>query len=189
MTDDVFRQRERAMEEEFFSRQNRALLERLRQKREHAEQRAALAEACGVSDPVLLDELMDFGITEATLTALSVVPLVAVAWADGRIEPGERRAITRAAGDFYAAEDTAAWKLLEHWLAEQPDPALFDTWAEYMKDLSPRLTPELREQLREKTVSRARDVAEASGGFLGTEPRVSKKEKTILHFVEAAFNA
>ena len=53
--------------------------------------REQLASATGFQDPELIDHLVDRGFEPTTLTALALVPMVFVAWADGTVTPSERR--------------------------------------------------------------------------------------------------
>src|SRR5437763_2479063 len=56
-----------------------------------------LRKASGMTDPALLDQLVALGMTGKTVAALSLVPLIWVAWADGVIQDNERTAILHAA--------------------------------------------------------------------------------------------
>ena len=89
--------RRNALEEEFFRRQDAALLAQRRTEEERRAARAALAAASHITDDALLDQLVALGINPNTLTALSLVQLVEVAWADGKVEDAEKQAILAAA--------------------------------------------------------------------------------------------
>ena len=51
----------------------------------------------GLTDPDLLNLLLELGIDSETLAALTLVPLVEMAWADGSISAHERVAVLEAA--------------------------------------------------------------------------------------------
>src|SRR5690242_6516966 len=72
--------RRRGLEEAFFAQHDAALLRRLREAGEAKAKREALAAASGITDDALLDRLVALGISSETLTALSLIPMVAVAW-------------------------------------------------------------------------------------------------------------
>jgi len=186
MEDDLFGERRRALEEEFFRKHNEALLGRMREEREHEHARAALGEVSGLTDPAVLEELLGLGLTAASLTALSLVPLVAVAWADGRLESQERDALLRAAADAGITEGSAARILLESWLVVEPEPGLLDVWIEYTRELRPLLSAVARDAIHEETMARARRIAEAAGGYLGLGAHTSAEERAILERVDAA---
>ena len=101
MEKNFFGDRRKGFEAEFFRRQEAALLQRLRDEEARRSARQALAAASHITDEVLLDQLAALGIKPETLVALSLVPLVEIAWADGTVQASERQAIletARAAG-------------------------------------------------------------------------------------------
>lgn len=186
MTDELFGERGRALEEEFFKRQNAELLAAMRAKLETERAKKELANTAGMTDEQVLARLLDAGVTPATLTAIAVVPLVAVAWADGKLEEVERNQVLRYARTLEIGAE--ATSLLTSWLVAEPEPALFDTWLEYVRNLLPRLDQPARDELKATTCMRAAAVAEAAAGEpYGVGRQVSPEEKQVLRRVEAAF--
>lgn len=186
MTDELFGERGRALEEEFFKRQNAELLAAMRAKLETERARKELAKTAGLTDEQVLARLLDAGVTQVTLTAMAVVPLVAVAWADGQLEEAERNQVLRSARSLQIGEE--ATSLLTGWLVEEPEPALFDTWMEYIRNLLPRLDQPARDELKAATCMRAAAVAEAAAGEpYGVGRQVSPEESQVLRRIEAAF--
>ena len=184
----LFDERRRALEEAFFRKQEARLQERLHEKHEHDAARDALASRCGISDAALLDRLVDLGIRAETVDALVLVPLAAVAWADGKIDPRERDAILRGADAAGIGKDSPSHALLEAWTHERPEPALLDAWRDYVHALGSSLSAEQVRHLAEQVLGKARAVAEAAGGFLGIAS-VSKREQAVLTELAAAFRA
>ena len=90
---DALKDRERSLEETFFGKVNAELLDKLRSDTERAASREGLARVSGIADAEVLDRLVELGISPETWTALSLVPLVEVAWANGEVEDKERRAV------------------------------------------------------------------------------------------------
>jgi hypothetical protein len=183
----ILRDREQALEEHFFARENEKLKERLRELRERDEAREALANLSGIRDTAVLDSLFDAGLRPQTWAALSIVPLVEVAWASGRVEPRERRAVLAAADAHGVAAGSPSHALLENWLARRPDGRLLAAWGEYIVALCAQLDPAHRRALRDEVLGRARAVAEAAGGFLGLGNKVSSEEKVVLDELAKAF--
>ena len=180
-------ERRKSLEEEFFARQNAELVGKLRVERERAETRALMAEASGIDDADALDRLIDQGVTPATVAALSLAPLVAVAWADRKLEDKERRAVLDGAAAAGVQVGTAAYELLEGWLNQPPPPSLMQTWSDYTRAIASGLTAEQRRELRETLVGRARKVGEAAGGgFAGMGSKLSDAEQATLRDIEAA---
>ena len=75
----ILRDREKALEEQFFAKHNEELKRKLREHREKAERREQLQAVAGVSDEATLDRLVESGITAETWAAVALVPLVVAA--------------------------------------------------------------------------------------------------------------
>jgi hypothetical protein len=182
-------ERGRALEEAFFQRQHEEQLAKLRLKQEETEAREALAEASGLHDPELLARLASLGIRAETLAALTLIPLVEVAWADGSIAAREREAILRGAEASAIEKGSPSYKLLEIWTHDRPAPELAASWRAYIRSLCAELSEEQRRHLEERILGRARAVADAAGGFLGLGDRVSAEEEAVLAKLAEAFGA
>jgi hypothetical protein len=187
MKSEGFSGRKREIEDKFFAERDQELLRALREKAAHRERKQALAEASGIADEELLDQLQQLDIGAETLAALSLVPLVAVAWADGSIDAKERDAVLSAAKEKGIGPEHPAHPLLQRWLEQPPDPALLTTWKEYVAVLSETLSEPAHETLKQDLLGRARSVAEAAGGLLGFGNCVSKSEQAVLDDLEQAF--
>lgn len=186
MSDEFLGDRKKALEESFFAKENERLKERLRAQRHKTEAKQALSEASGIRDDAMLDHLVALDIGPDTWTALSLVPLVEVAWADHALQARERQAILEAAADVTVTPGKPSYALLESWLAERPDGRLLDVWGEYVVGLCARLDESGRHQLREEIMGRARRVAAAAGGVLGWKS-VNEAEQAVLDRLERAF--
>jgi len=132
----------------------------------------------------VLEKLMELGVRAETLAALSVVPLVEVAWADGALDAKERRAIVERAA---IASDSTERALLEAWLDRRPDPKLLTAWTELVRAMSEQLGPDQATRLKTELLERARAVAAATGGLFGVGSKVSGPEAAMLATLEAAF--
>jgi len=150
------------MADRFFKERDKELLEKLKEEVAGEGSRDALAAASGISDASVLDSLIGSGIGPDTIASVSLIPLVAVAWADNKMEDKEREAILKAAAEAGIKTGSASYAILEKWLGEQP-------------------------QLKGSIVSRAESVAEAAGGFLGLGNKVSDSERGVLSKLESAF--
>src|SRR4029453_17407431 len=95
---EILRDRGRSLEDEFFRREDKRLMDRLKELTAAEATREALAKAVGITKPAILQELMELGIRAETVAALFTVPLVEVAWADGTLDAKERRAVVDQAG-------------------------------------------------------------------------------------------
>ncbi|HEY5657263.1 MAG TPA: hypothetical protein VIY27_05700 [Myxococcota bacterium] len=183
----ILADREKALEELFFEKENRKLIERMRAEEAHRAARRGLAELTGIQDQLLLEKLVQLGIEPGTWAAMALIPLVEVAWASGRVEKQERRAVLSAAEANGVAKGSASYQLLEQWLAERPDAAFLEAWGEYMVDLCAQLGEAERVALQQEVLGRARQVAEAAGGILGLGHKISEAEQRALDELEKAF--
>lgn len=183
----ILADRKRALEEQFFARQERELVERVRREAATKERRQALAEASGIRDPAVLDRLEALDLDGVTVVALGLVPLVEVAWADGTLHARERDAVLRAAEEAGVAVSTAAYVLLESWLKQPPGAELLEAWQEYAGALAATLDENERQAFRHDLVERARGVAAAAGGILGIG-KVSDAEEAVIAEMETALS-
>jgi len=164
------------LEEGYFARIERVLVERLRVQDDRRTARRSLARTSGL-DVGAIDFLLDVGIRAETLPAVDWIPLVEVAWADGTMDLPEKRVLLVAAEEDRFAFEHPAHCLLRSWIEKRPGPALFDAW-----ELHVSLTGRTRKQ-RERIRGRARSVARASGGLLGIG-KVSGAESEVLETIE-----
>src|SRR4026207_627327 len=88
--------REKAMEADYFRKENERLLEKLRQGAKLDDIAKALADKLKVDNQELLGRVRALGVTPAAAPALFLTPLVQVAWAEGLVGNPEREAVPRA---------------------------------------------------------------------------------------------
>ena len=187
MSDEVLGDRRRALEDEFFRKQDAKILAQLTEARERETTRESLTDASGIDDPKLLDTLIDHGVDASTFAALALVPLVEVGWADGKLDQTERTAILDAARQNGVTDDSTAMRLLQNWLDSPSAPSLLRGWVQYVQTLCTEFSKDERQRLRKDVLGRAQSVAEAAGGFLGIGT-VSAEEKEVLRLLETAFD-
>ena len=166
---------------------NRELLEKVKQDLDATTQRAALKEATGIAEDDMLDRLIGTGVRAESLAAMTLAPLVLVAWADGSIDTKEHEAIASAAEKAGIKAGTMAYQLLQGWLAEKPDELLTESWTEYTKAMCEKLQAGDKVKLSEQVLGRCKSVAESAGGFLGLGT-ISAKEQAVLDVLAAAFD-
>jgi len=147
-----------------------------------------LGRPLGVDDEELIGRLIELKISPETAAAMMLVPLVEVAWADGDLADKERTAVLDAAAQEGITRGTPAHAQLSQWLRRRPGPELFEAWSDYIAELTDDLTESERHTLHEICMGRARQVAEAAGGFLGLA-KISAKEVEMLDRLDSAFHA
>lgn len=184
---DSLHERGKAMENSFFLQQDKELLEKLRAEMDAADKRDALAKASGLTDEGALNALIDNNVSPENVTALSLVPLVAVAWADKKMEDAEVSAILSAASEAGVNEGSASYQLLESWLRKQPGSELLEAWKSYVNALKSTLESAAFSQLGNSIMSRAENVANSAGGFLGLG-KTSDVERQVLDDLNKVFS-
>lgn len=187
MTIDVREEGRRALEEEFFARLNFELKEKLLAQMTRKEAVRELSRASGIKNEKVLEILLDAQITAGTLQALSLVPLVRVAWADGRLQPKEQEAIMKAAADQGIDPNHPGYDALKSWLKEAPSDILFNTWRHYVRELGMTMDKEDFAQVRAEVIWRAEQVALSVGGLLGLGNKISPSERAELDKIDEAF--
>ena len=188
MSKDILRDRESALEYEFFHKVDVQLWSKLKENLKLQEQEKALADATGIADESVLHELVELGINNDTLFAFSLFPLIWVAWADGEIQPQERKAILEAAHSTGHGRDTASHHLIDTWLDHEPSEAIHQAWKDYVHAICEAATPELKATLKQNALKRSRKVAQAAGGILGLH-KISREEEAVLKEIEATFDS
>ncbi len=179
--------RAKALEDQFFEKENQKKLEAMRAKETAKATREELRKASGMTDDAVLDKLIALDLKTNTIAALSLVPLIEVAWADGEIQDNERNAILQGAHGKGLEAGSDGYELLQNWLKRKPTPNLFDAWQAYIKALSGQLNDEQKKLLKNQIVGFAKMVAASAGGILGFG-KVSASEEKVLHRIENAFH-
>lgn len=183
---DELNSRGESLAESFFAQRDKELLEKLKQELASADDRSSLKAASGIEDEAVLQGLVDQGITPESLTAVSLIPLVAVAWADREMADAEKQAILKAAVDAGVTAESTAYNVVAGWLEDRPSGDLLEAWKSYVASIKDKLDPSATSQLKHSVMTRSKEVARAAGGYLGLS-KISAAEQTVIDDLEAAF--
>ena len=184
---DIIAERGRSLEEDYFRKKDRELVEKLRRSAEGVQAREALARIAGVSDPAVLQELHDLGFTPETIGLLPLIPSIQVAWAEGGVSKAERDLIVSLARKRGVEAGSAADRQLEQWLTTRPPDSVFTGAGRLIRAVldtgaSPgNLTADDLVQFSEQ-------VAQASGGVFGIGS-ISREERALLDQIAADLKA
>jgi hypothetical protein len=131
----------------------------------------------------------DFHSDATLLSALSLAPLVAVAWAEAGLDDVEADMVRSWAEESGLTRGDAGYALLEHWLSGPPYPELMACWREqYVGRLSRSLSREAQRELKHHILSRATALVEATGAFSGVGQSPSPNELVVIRDIERAFS-
>jgi hypothetical protein len=182
MSDKILGERRQALEDSFFAKRDQKLMEELKQQIKLEN----LGCVCGITDPEVLEALVKANIGAETLAALTLVPLIAVAWADGKLASEERDAICSATESAGIESNSVCRQLLDSWLAEAPGPELVEAWKGYIQALSASASSAAVDTLRDDVLEHTHKIATAAGGVLGLGT-ISKSEQAVIDDLVSAF--
>lgn len=171
--------REHALENEYFHRKDRELIERLREEGRQQSERHDLENQLGTHDTAFLEQLQAAGFTPGNLALLHLIPLVEVAWAEGDVTRRERELILALAARRGVTTDRPAYTQLVGWLDEKPDDTFFETTYEAIRKMLALEDETSRHAAQLDLESWSTKIAEATGGILGMVP-ISKDERECL---------
>jgi DnaJ-domain-containing protein 1 len=152
------------------------------------ETKESLSEVSGIKNEHILQKMVELNVRPETLTSLSLIPLVEVAWADGSVDDKEKESVLSCVEKMGFSKGSADHEILSQWMTHRPSKELMDAWIHYIQGLCEKLTSEEKNELKKELIINTRSVAMASGGFLGLGNKISKSESAILDQLENAFN-
>ena len=188
MGDDQLAKRGKALEDEYFHRKEKELIEKLRKKSAAHSQIKELSEATGIPDEDVLRTLQELGYAPDTVAVLHLVPLIQVAWADRKVTPQEREMILEASSLHGVAGGSAAYLQLTDWLDNRPSDEFFEQTLRIIGTIL-QTNPEAQGMSGSDVLADSIRVAEASGGILGFGNKISDEERAMLQRIANAVGA
>jgi hypothetical protein len=177
--DNPLAERGRALEDDYFRKKDRELIDKMRQASAAEVARQELSAKSGVQDPQMLQELQALGFTSETVALLPLVPLVQMAWAEGGVSDGERKLILQLARTRGIEEGSAADRQLAAWLSSRPDPQVFSNAFRLIRATLESAPPGVVPLTADDLVKYCEQIAAASGGMFGIN-RISSEERALL---------
>ena len=176
---DFLDDRRRSLEEDYFRRKDRELVEKMRNAAAADRAQSEMSAKTGLNDPALLKELDTLGFTPETISVLPLVPIVEMAWAEGGITPAERTLLVKLARDRGIAEGSPADRQLSELMARQPSPDVFARATRLIRAMLDTGSSEGGTMSAEDLIKYSESIAAASGGILGIG-RISAEERATL---------
>lgn len=181
---DALGERGRSLEDEYFWKKDRELIERLQREAADARVREGLERASGLRAPEAIQELHDLGFTPETATLLPIVPVLQVAWAEGGIRAAERDLLVAFARSRGVEAGSAADRQLTAWMTTRPPEAVFTGAGRLIRAMLESGTAQSGNLTAEGLVAYCERIAASSGGVFGLG-RISAEERTLLSRVAA----
>lgn len=178
-TQDSLHDRGRALEDEYFRKKDRELIEKIRRKAAADESQRAMGEATGISDPEILRELHELGFSPETLSLLPLVPVIEVAWAEGGITPRERDLIETFATRRGIVPGSPADAQLMDWLANRPSDEILTGARRLIQALLSSGSAVVANLTADDLVGYCESVAAASGGIFDLG-KITVEERALL---------
>ncbi len=175
-------------EDDYFRKQDRELIERMRQAAAADQAQRALREKSGVQDPELLREFAQLGFSAETVGLLPLVPILQVAWADAGITPAERALIVEVARSRGIADGSAADRQLSEWLTRRPAPDVFSRAGRLISAMLTAHDGTAEGWSSDDLLQQCERIAAASGGILGVG-KVSATERAAIEQVQSALRS
>ena len=173
---DIIHERGRSLEDDYFRKKDRELVEKLQRAAAAETARADISKATGLSDPALADELLALGFTGETVALLPIVPIVQVAWAEGGVSAAERDLIVKFARGRGIAAGSAADTQLSAWMSARPSEEVFTRAGRLIRAMLDSGGAGLN---ADDLVAYCENIASASGGVFGIG-KISGEERALL---------
>jgi hypothetical protein len=178
----------KTLEDLFFLKKDKILIDKLRHLEKMKETTQSLSEVTGIKDEDVLQKLVELNIRPEIAASIALLPLIEVAWADGKVDEKEKAAVLEAASDSFVSKKSPDFTLLEQWLKHKPGPKIMDAWGHYIEGLCGELTAHQKKTLKSDLIGHAKKIAKAAGGFLGLGKKISDAEQQVIEKLESAFD-
>lgn len=175
------------LDDHFFEKEDKKLIEHLKAMKKLKETKEALSSVSGIKNENIINKLFELNVRPETLASLSLVPLVEVAWADGNVDDNEKAAVLASAEKMGFTKGSADYDILAQWMTHKPSKDLLDAWIVYIKGLCEKLSASEKTELKKELVDNTKNIAMASGGFIGLGNKISKSEADMISRLEKAF--
>lgn len=176
-------------EEKYFQQREMERREQLRREKElvalQQEERQNIASNLNTSDEIAAEALA-LGFDAETARVLPLMPLIQVAWADGSVSGAEERSVTELAESRGIEEGSAAHQFLKRLLLECPSDLFFERVNRVLMNM---VASDPDSWVKKSIPELCREVAEASGGFLGVfGSKISEEEQNLIDDLVAQFD-
>lgn len=168
-----------ANEKLYFAATEAARRQELRAELDEAARRLRkTAAALGTDDAAIVARIHALGFAGDMARVFDLLPLVHVAWADGKVQRGERAVILELCEARGIVPGMRSFMLVESLLEERPSDEFLEETLALVRQLA-----EARGESSSDLIDLCLRVADASGGLLGLGERVSEQERALMQHV------
>ena len=146
------------------------------------EEKEGIAENLSTSDEVAT-EALELGFDRHTAIVLPLVPLLEVAWADGKIQDSEREKISEIVKSKNI-NDASALEFLDMMLETRPSALFFERVNRVVKHI---IAEDPNNEATGDILAQCRAVASAAGGFWGLSNPIGSEEQEALDELASLF--
>lgn len=134
--------------------------------------------------------LAELKIPRENYRLVMLLPMVYVAWADGRMQSAERELILQIAADRGLLENGGR-ETLDQWLSVAPSTARLRTDLAILNELCSshsKTDDDFDADCSQLLIAYCQDVADAAGGMLGLKPSRNESEQAALKMIANALD-
>jgi hypothetical protein len=134
--------------------------------------------------------LAELKIPRENYRLVMLLPMVYVAWADGRVQSAERKLILQIAADRSLLENGGR-ETLDQWLSVAPSTARLRTDLAILNELCnshSKTDSDFDADCLQLLIAYCQDVADAAGGMLGLTPARHESEEAALKMIATALD-
>ncbi len=172
--------RRKAQEEDYFRKANAEAAAKLKAKLD-------LTNA-GIQDQALVDHLVKAGFDSDSARALYLLPLVDVAWADGRVQKEEQKQILSALEKHGVESTSKAYQIVTRWIERGPSDESFMQ----ARSLLEPIVAELKKSGKDVSswiLEASEKVASVTNNLFGLGSKmISKEERSYLETLAKKFS-
>ncbi|MBF0206746.1 MAG: TerB family tellurite resistance protein [Oligoflexia bacterium] len=180
-----------SLEDAFFLKEDQILIDKMKQMEKMKKTKEEYTKVSGITNDTVLQKFIELDLEVNLVASMALVPLIEVAWADGKITTEERVVILSCIEKLGVDNKGIELSLIERWLTHRPEPKLLDAWFSYVHGVNERMSPEERKVFEEVLMHDVTRVANASVGKwsfnFGLGKKFSKREKRVIEKLRSAF--
>lgn len=148
--------------------------------------RLSVAGALDIDNPNLIARIRALGFDGDTARVFDILPLIHIAWADGRVQKAEKEAILDILKVRNISPNDEAWLFVAALLEQKPSDEYVELTLSLLRDVL-----SINGKSIASLVEMSKSVAEAAGGIFGTRfgATTSPEEQAALDTIERILHA